>query len=164
MFVSIEKDDGILDSYVQDITDTTMRIEFPILDSHIPNVYVKVFAIGQNPGEKLPIYKRALSVVKVLPDPKKLSVSVTADKKKYLPGEAVKVMITVKDKNGKGVAGANGSLSIVDESLLALAGNPQKNPFAYFYDMKRYLGVMTYASLLNLVQKLEVKDASLGEK
>ncbi len=164
MLVSIEKDDGVLDSYVQDITDTTMRIEFPILDSHIPNVYVKVFAIGQNPGDTLPIYKRALSVVKVLPDSKKLTVSVTTDKKKYLPGEGVRMTVTVKDVTGKWVAGANGSLSIVDESLLALAGNPLKNPFAYFYDMKRYLGVVTYTSLLSLVQKLEVKDTSLGEK
>ncbi len=49
MLVSIEKDDGILDSYVQDITSTTTRIEFGVLDSYIPNVYVKVFALGQNP-------------------------------------------------------------------------------------------------------------------
>lgn len=49
MLVSIEKDDGILNSYIQDITGTTVRIEFPILDTYIPNVYVKVFALGQNP-------------------------------------------------------------------------------------------------------------------
>ena len=48
MLVTIEKDDGILDYYLQDITATTSRIEFPILDTYIPNVYVKVFAIGQN--------------------------------------------------------------------------------------------------------------------
>ena len=101
MLVSIEKDDGILDVYVQDITDTTSRIEFPILDSYIPNVYVKVFALGQNPLEKLPIYKRALTVVKVLPDPRKLSVTVTTEKKKYVPGESVKVSVMVKDANGK---------------------------------------------------------------
>ncbi len=47
---------------------------------------------------------------------------------------------------------------------MALAGNPQKNPFAFFYDMKRYLGIETYISLVNLIEKLEVKDTSLGEK
>lgn len=164
MLVTIEKDDGILDYYLQDITSTTSRIEFPVLDAYIPNVYVKVFAVGQNPWENLPIYKRALSVIKVLSDPKKLSVIVQADKKQYLPGEAVKLSVTVQDAKGNGVAWANGSVSIVDESLLALAWNPQKNPFVYFYDMKRYLGVETYTSLLNLIQKLEVKDTSLGEK
>jgi len=49
MLVSIEKDDGILDAYIQDITATTNRIEFDIPESYIPNVYVKVFALGQNP-------------------------------------------------------------------------------------------------------------------
>jgi uncharacterized protein YfaS (alpha-2-macroglobulin family) len=67
----------------------------------------------------------------------------------------------VKDSDGNSVANANGSLSVVDESLLALAGNPIKNPFAFFYDMKRYLGIETYISLVNLIEKLEVKDTSL---
>ena len=164
MLVSIEKDDGILDYFVQDITNTTSRITFDIPETYIPNVYVKVFVLGQLSGEKLPTYKRALSVIKVLPDPKKLSVTLKTEKQKYLPGESVKVTIHVTDATGKALAGANGSLSIVDESLLALAGNPLKNPFAYFYDMKRYLAVNTYTSLLNLVAKLEVKDTSQGEK
>jgi uncharacterized protein YfaS (alpha-2-macroglobulin family) len=49
MFISIEKDDGVLDSYVRDIQTTTERIEFPVTESSIPNVYVKVFLIGQQP-------------------------------------------------------------------------------------------------------------------
>jgi uncharacterized protein YfaS (alpha-2-macroglobulin family) len=62
------------------------------------------------------------------------------------------------------VAKANGSVAIVDESLLALKGNPQKNPYAFFYDMKRYLGVFSFGSLANLIEKLEIKDASNGSK
>ena len=164
MLVTIEKDDGVLDYFVRDITSTSPRIEFKIKESYVPNVYVKVFLIGQDAGAKLPIFKRALAVVKVLTDPKKLTVSVTTDKTHYLPGDLMKVTVSVKDSAGKGVAGANGSLGVVDESLLALAGNPLKNPFAFFYDMKRYLGIETYISLMNLIEKLEVKDTSLGEK
>ena len=85
----------------------------------------------------------------------------TPNKKQYLPGDKVKLTIQVKDSEGNGVANANGSLSVVDESLLALAGNPIKNPFAFLYDMKRYLGIETYISLVNLIEKLEVKDTSL---
>jgi len=48
--------------------------------------------------------------------------------------------------------------------LLALKGNPQKNPYAYFYDMKRYLGVLSFGSLANLIEKLEIKDGSNGSK
>ena len=164
MLVTIEKDDGVLDSFVRDITSSTPRIEIPIKESYVPNFYVKVFLIGQDPGAKLPVYKRALAVMKVTTDPKKLSVTITPEKKQYLPGNKVKLTVTVKDSEGKPVSAANGSISLVDESLLALAGNPLKNPFAFFYDMKRYLGINTYVSLVNLIEKLEVKDASLGEK
>ena len=164
MLITVEKDDGVLDSFVRDITSNTPRIELPIKESYVPNFYVKVFLIGQDAGAKLPTYKRALAVMKVTTDPKKLSVVITPEKKQYLPGDKVKLNITVKDSSGNGVALANGSLSVVDESLLALAGNPLKNPFAFFYDMKRYLGIETYISLVNLIEKLEVKDTSLGEK
>lgn len=164
MLVTIEKDDGILDYFVRDITTTAPRIEFRVKESYVPNVYVKVYLIGQDVGAKLPVYKRALAVVKVLTDPKKLSITLTTDKAHYLPGDPVKMTVSVKDSTGKPVIGANGSISVVDESLLALAGNPKKNPFAFFYDMKRYLGIETYVSLLNLIEKLEVKDTSLGEK
>lgn len=68
----------------------------------------------------------------------------------------------VKDALGHPVPGANGSLSVVDESVLALLGNPKKNPFAFFYEMKRYLGVQTVLSLSNLVEKLEVKSFDLA--
>lgn len=97
MLVTIEKDDGVLDSFVRDITSTTERIEVPIKESHVPNFYVKVFLIGQDSGMKLPVYKRALAVMKVTTDPKKLSVTVTSEKKQYLPGDRVKLSVAVKD-------------------------------------------------------------------
>ena len=121
MLVTIEKDDGILDYFVRDITSSAPRIEFPILDTYVPNVYVKVYLIGKDPSGPLPIYKRALSVIKVTTDPKKLSVNITTDKARYATRDKVRVTVSVKDASGKPVAGANGSLSVVDESLLALA-------------------------------------------
>ena len=48
--------------------------------------------------------------------------------------------------------------------MLALLGNPLKNPFAFFYEMKRYLGTTLYLSLTNLIEKLEVKNTGNGEK
>lgn len=48
MLITIEKDDGVLDSFVRDITSTTERIEVPIKESYVPNFYVKVFLIGQD--------------------------------------------------------------------------------------------------------------------
>lgn len=85
MLVTVEKDDGVLDSFVSDITSTTPRIEIPIKESYVPNFYVKVFLIGQDARAKLPVYKRALAVMKVTTDPKKLSVIITPEKKQHLP-------------------------------------------------------------------------------
>ncbi len=160
-FIAVEKDDAVLDVFVRDITSYAERIEIPLDSRHIPNVYVKAFIIGKAEGAILPTYKRALSVVKVLPDEKRLSVTVTADRDRKSPGEPLTVAVFVKDALGNPVKNANGSLSVVDQSVLALLGNPKKNPFAFFYEMKRYLGVQTSLSLANLVEKLEVKSSAL---
>ncbi|MDD2908711.1 MAG: MG2 domain-containing protein [Candidatus Gracilibacteria bacterium] len=164
IFVSVEKDDGILDYFTQDIHSTGERIEIPIKDTYYPNIYVKVFLIGKSGANPLPIYKRALSVIKVVTEYKNIKVRITPAKNNYLPGEKVNLKILTTDGDGKVVPYANGSVSIVDESLLALKGNPKKNPYTFFYDMKRYLGVETYLSLFNLIEKLEIKDISDGEK
>lgn len=166
VFVTVEKDDAVLDAFVRDITSYAEKIEVPLESRHIPNVYVKAFLIGKAEGAVLPTYKRALSAVKVLPNEKRLSVTVQADRDRKAPGEPLTVAVFVKDALGNPVPGANGSLSVVDQSVLALLGNPKKNPFAFFYEMKRYLGVQTVISLANLVDKLEVKsfDLSNGAK
>lgn len=162
-FIAVEKDDAILDVFVRDVRSYAEKIEIPLEARHIPNVYVKAYLIGKPSDSPLPVYKRALSVVKVLPDEKRLTVTVAADRDRKSPGEPLTVAVFVKDALGNPVANANGSLSVVDESVLALLGNPKKNPFAFFYEMKRYLGVQTYLSLANLVEKLEVKSADLQD-
>lgn len=166
VFVTVEKDDAVLDAFVRDISSYAEKIEIPLETRHIPNVYVKAFLIGKADGAVLPTYKRALSVVKVMPDEKRLNVTVQADRDRKAPGDPLSVTVFVKDALGNPVPNANGSLSVVDESVLALLGNPKKNPFAFFYEMKRYLGVQTVISLNNLVDKLEVKsfDLSNGAK
>jgi hypothetical protein len=85
LFVTVEKDDAILDVFSRDITSYGEKIEIPLDSRHIPNVYVKVYLIGKEGDSPLPTYKRALSVVKVLPDEKRLSVEVKTDKSRYLP-------------------------------------------------------------------------------
>jgi uncharacterized protein YfaS (alpha-2-macroglobulin family) len=79
-----------------------------------------VYLIGNQKDNPLPIFKRALSVVKVLTDYKKLNVSILTDKKNYKPADKMQVTVEVVDANGKVVPNANGTLSIVDESVLAL--------------------------------------------
>ncbi|MBW7954842.1 hypothetical protein H3C61_03440 [Candidatus Gracilibacteria bacterium] len=162
--VIVEKDDGILDYFIHDIKSYGDEISLKLTDKHYPNVYLKVFLIGNQPNNPLPIFKRALSVVKVLTEYKNLNISIVPNKKNYKPGESMEIAVEVTDSNGKVVPNANGSLGVVDESVLALKGNPKKNPYSFFYDMKRYLGTLSYSNLKYLIEKLEVKDVSGGEK
>lgn len=162
--IVMEKDDGIFDYFVHDIKSFGDKIEVKLTDKHYPNVYLKAYLIGSQPNNPLPVFKRALSVVKVLTDYKKLNISILTDKTNYKPADKMEVTIEVTDINGKMIPNANGSLSIVDESVLALKWNPRKNPYSFFYDMKRYLSVISYSNLKYLVEKLEVKDVSWGEK
>jgi len=53
--------------------------------------------IGKNGNNPLPIYKRALSVIKVVTDYKKIKVSIAPAKNHYLPGDKVTLKIKTTD-------------------------------------------------------------------
>ena len=160
----IEKDDGILDYFVHNIQSYGDKIQVKIQEEHYPNIYLKWYFIGTKPWDILPTYKRALWVVKVLTDHKELSVQVETDQTNYNPRDIVKIYVQVTNKAWESVEGVNWSISVVDESVLALKWNPKRNPFSFFYDMKRYLWVFSYLNLKNLVEKLEVRDVTSWEK
>lgn len=162
--IVIEKDDGILDYFIHDIKSFGDKISIPIKEEYYPNIYVKALLIWSQDKNPLPIYKRAISLTKVSTEYKNLKIELQTDKQFYKPREKVKLNISVKDNAGNPVVNANWSIAVVDESVLALKWNPKKNPYAFFYDMKRFLGTYTYISLKNLIEKLEVKDMSHGEK
>lgn len=85
LIYSVEKDNTILDTKVVDITGFGQKIEITVVSSYIPNVYVRAYLIGMPQTGGLPIFKRALSQIRVLPDSKKLTVDLTAEKPTYLP-------------------------------------------------------------------------------
>jgi uncharacterized protein YfaS (alpha-2-macroglobulin family) len=163
MFVSIEKDDWILDYRVQEIDSYSPQIIVPIKENYYPNIYTKVFLLGQWSWD-LPIYKRALWMTKVDTTYKKVNIQIDTDKKLYKPGEKISITAKITNEKWNPIANANASIAVVDQSVLALKGNPQKNPYTFFFDMKRYLWVNTYLSLWNLIEKLEIKDPTDGSK
>ncbi len=164
IFIAVEKDDGILKYLTMPLQDYATKFQLKIEKEYYPNIYLRVFLIWQQKDNPLPIYKRGLAISKVNTLPQKLNVEITTNKELYLPGDTPQITVKVTDAKNAPVAGADLSISIVDQSLLALKGNPIKNPFAYFYDMKRFLGTYTWLSLNTLVEKLEIKDTSDGSK
>ena len=162
--IIVEKDNDILNYFVHDIKSFSDKIIIDVKDNYYPNYYLKTFLIWSEINNPLPVYKRALVVTKVNTDYKKLTIDIKTDKKDYLPWDFVQLDILIKDYLWNPVKNSDVSISLVDESLLALKWNPKKNPYAFFYDLKRYLGISTYSSLKNIIEKLEVKDNSNGEK
>lgn len=162
--IIIEKDDWILDYFVHDIKSYWDRLAVRVKNTYYPNYYIRAFLIWRETWNELPIYKRALTATKVSTEYKKLNITLLKDKESYKPWDKVWIWVVVNDSSGKPVGWANWSISIVDESLLALVGNPKKNPYAFFYDMKRYLWTLMYSSMINLIEKLEVKDITNWEK
>ena len=164
VLIAIEKDNDILDYFVHDLKSYSDRIFINVKNTYYPNYYLKAYLIWSQKNNPLPVYKRALIVTKVNTDYKKLKIQIKTNKKDYLPGEPVSLEIKVLDSKWRVVPNADLSISLVDESLLALKWNPKKNPYAFFYDLKRFLWIETYSSLKNLVKKLEVKNAKNWEK
>jgi len=75
---------------------------------------------------KTPLAERLI----FLNESKKLHVTISTDKQKYLPREKVSMTITTKDENGLPVP-SNFSLSVLDDKLWTLADDKQDNIFSW---------------------------------
>lgn len=160
----MQKDDWIFDYFVQDLKNYSHEFSYKITDKHYPNIYLKTYLIWNEEKNPLPIFKRWLWSVKVLSDFKKLNVDVKTSKTNYLPWEELEIEVLVKDQKNNPVKNANLSLSVVDQSVLALKWNPKKNPYAFFYEMRRFLWTVSYNNLYYLIDKLEIKDTTWWQK
>ncbi|KKQ55631.1 MAG: hypothetical protein US74_C0026G0006, partial [Parcubacteria group bacterium GW2011_GWA2_38_13] len=124
--IAIER--GKVYSYeIKDITGNLYSYNFPVIEKHIPNVYASVLLVSTKPEVRFGQIE-----FKVNADHEKLDINVVSDKKFYLPGELVNLDITAKDYNGS-PAETELSISVVDLSVLALKGNPKKDPVVFFY-------------------------------
>ncbi len=141
--ISIERGE-IFDYEIKEIQGNLYNYKFEIKEEYIPNIYVSVLLIAPEPAVK---YGKV--EFKINTNRKELNIETKANKKYYLPGEEVVFDILVKDYQGKPVS-AELSLSVVDLSVLALKGNPKKNPLIFFYNGFP-LTVSTSSNLKNIL-------------
>ena len=124
--VTIER--GKVFSYnVIDITGALTRFQFPINQEYYPNVYVSVTAYAPDRAVRF-----GSKNIIVDSDPKKLNLTILPDKQAYNPGDQVTLHLKSADTAGQPIV-ADVSLAIVDMSVLALRGNPEKDPLDFFY-------------------------------
>jgi uncharacterized protein YfaS (alpha-2-macroglobulin family) len=135
---------GITESRSFELKGPTTTLEVPIGEGHVPNVYVQVDVVGSatrvdddgKPDDKLPrrpAYGMGTVNLPVPPVTRTLQVSVKPQASKIEPGGSTRVEVVVRDALGKPMPGAEMSVVVVDEAVLALTGYQTPNPLAAFY-------------------------------
>jgi len=152
--VSIER--GKIFSYqIIDVERNLVDYNFKVTEEHVPNVYASVLLLSPRPEIKYGQINYRVNTKQ-----KTLDVSVQPDKNNYLPGETVNLDILAKDKNGNPVSGEL-SLAVVDMSVLALKGNPKKNPVLFFYNGTP-LTVSTASNIKNVLYEADIPVGTKG--
>ncbi len=145
----------VYDYWILEVNGGLYNHRFPIKESYAPNVVISALLLSPDPEVKygsvwLPIES----------DKNKLTVEVTSDKERYLPGEAVTLRVRTLDATNKPVS-AEVSLAVADLSVLALRGNPKKDPYTFFYDGFP-LSVSTASNIKNILYEAEIPLGTKG--
>lgn len=152
--IGIER--GQIFSYeILDINQSLYNYKFKIKEEYIPNVYISVVLLSPNPETKYGKVNFNINSKE-----KELDINVVPDKNYYLPGEQVNLDFEVKNSEGNPVE-AELSTAVVDLSVLALKGNPKKNPVAFFYDGFP-LAVSTVTNVNNILFEVDVPTGTKG--
>jgi len=95
--------------------NTGANVSIPVTAQSAPGL--NIYAFGQNNFGTMDIVSKN---VKVIPENKKLSLTITTDKTNPKPGETVIYTVIARDENGRPVS-ADLSFALVDKALLALS-------------------------------------------
>ncbi|HJZ88356.1 MAG TPA: MG2 domain-containing protein [Polyangia bacterium] len=120
---------------VYDLRGAAQAIDIPLGDRDLPNVYVSVALIKGRTGKgdkERPRFKLGLATLKVVPDSKKLRITVAADRPVYRPGDRVQVKLHVADAAGAPVR-SEIALAAADEGVLSLVAYKTPDPLSVFY-------------------------------
>ena len=138
------------------VTGPTATIKVPVTDQMVPNMFVQVDLVGMaartndsgDPDPKLPkrpAYATGVIDLPVPPKQRTLKVSVSPNAQKLAPGETAKLVLDVRDAQGRPVANADAAVIVVDEAVLALTGYQFPDPIGSFYH-QRDAGARDYYS------------------
>ena len=159
--ITVEQE-NVMRKKIIDITSNAQSFAIPITEEMIPNAYVSVVVMKPRQGETfndhgldtgIPAFKIGYTKLLVETSTKKIDVSLTTDKKKYGPGETVKVKLKAIDHKGNPVV-SELSLSVVDMSVLALTGFQMPDVVKRFYS-ERGLGVLTSELLTYMMERFK---------
>lgn len=154
VLISVERG-TVYDYWIAEVKGGLYLHEFPIKSEYAPNIFVSALLLSGNPEVKYGSVSYEVGSKE-----HKLDVSVTANKAYYLPGEEVTLKVVTKDHTGQAVP-AEVSLAVADLSVLALKGNPKKNPLLFFYDGFP-LSVTTASNIKNILHEVDIPLGTKG--
>ena len=145
----------LFDYWVKDINNGFLAHEFPVKSEYAPNVYFSALLLSDTPEVKYGNVEFAINK-----EEHALAIDVVSNKKTYLPGEQVTLDITTKDYRGNATP-AEVSVAVADLSVLALKGNPKRDPLTYFYDGFP-LSVTTGSNIKNILYEMDIPLGTKG--
>jgi len=148
----------ILDYKIVTLTEPLHTLSLPITDVHLPNVYISVSVLGHGDD---PSIKHGKVAYDVDINRRALDITIKTDQEDYEPGDEVVLDISVVDVKKTPVQ-AEFSLAVVDLSVLALKGNPKKNPLQKMYQRVLH-GVSTLSNVKHMLQEAEIKKGKGGD-
>jgi len=140
---------------IVDIDGSLYNYKFGAIDEYAPNVFVSVLLQSADPAVKFGTQEFTINS-----GVHKINIDISSDKKTYRPGDNVVLDLRATDNGGRAVS-AEVSVAVVDMSVLALVGNPKKDPLKFFYNGFP-LTVTTYSSVKSILQKMDKDMLSKG--
>lgn len=153
-FVGIERG-RIYDYKILDVDKGLYKYSFDIQKSYIPDIYASVVLLSGNPEVKFGKVQFNVNT-----DEQELSIDVKANNDHYLPGEEVILDFQARDSAGAPIE-TEFSAAVADLSVLALKGNPKKNPLVFFYGGFP-LTVSTISNVKNILYEVNVPAGTKG--
>lgn len=145
----------VYDHWIVEVRGGLYKHTFPVKEEYAPNINLSALLLSGDPEVKYGSVDFAVGTQKHT-----LNVSVESNKETYLPGESVTLVVHTTDGSGKS-APAEVSLAVADLSVLALRGNPKKDPLAFFYDGFP-LSVTTASNIKNILYEADIPLGTKG--
>jgi len=145
----------LFDYQIIDINGNLASYQFDVKPEYAPNIFASVLLQSADPEVKFGSIEYTVDAAG-----HKINVSVIPDKKNYQPGDMATLSFVTTDNNNAPVP-AQLSVAVADLSVLALEGNPKKDPLVFFYDGLP-LTVKTSSNINNILKEVQPANETKG--
>ncbi|MEO5813743.1 MAG: Ig-like domain-containing protein, partial [Gemmatimonadaceae bacterium] len=157
-WITIERE-GLIEQRRIHITSGSTTLKLPITEAFAPNVFVSILvARGRSapPGTLddagKPTIRVGYAELRVIPEVKRLTVTVAAERSEYRPADSARVRIQVRDAQGRGQR-SEVTLWAVDEGVLSLTGYKTPDPLELIYQ-ERGLGMRLASNMTTVAPQI----------